>query len=146
MRRTATLRRLGRFATMPLVSLAAAFAIALSAGSVYAQTPELDASRVQVLEHEARTSQVRALDAEREANAALERLRTEQTLRGLAQDRAASTPANSLLASKPTSPAPPGTVSTIDSQLVADSDRIMQLQRDALARSNARILAVRPAL
>jgi hypothetical protein len=129
---------------------AATLMIIAIATSACAQTPDLDAARIQALEQELDAARQRALEAERAAYAAQTQARTEQTLNAMAAARdaqatAAGTPYD-LPRLTPLPPGPTNPVAALDSQLAADGDRIMQLQAQALAGSNARILAVQPAL
>ncbi len=130
-----------------------ALALLTAAGGMgHAQTADLDAARVQILEQELAASRQRALEAEREAYAAQTRLATELALNNLQSGRAASAP--SLAASLAYAPMPYSlqgitrdeAMGAMAGQHVADEARILQLQQQALARSNARILAVQPAL
>lgn len=78
-----------------------------------------------------------------ESSNAQERARTESLLRGLDQQRAGAVP------SAPSMTAPP--VRTVDDparrevQRSSDMSRIDQLTQDALAQSNARMRAIKPA-
>jgi hypothetical protein len=153
-----------RLAGMTRVAVIAACLLAVG-GAALAQTPDLDQARLQVLQQQLEIAQVQALEAQRAVNAVQEQLRTEQTLRALEAGRQGAVPAplpyTSLpYASLPYTPAPyaslpnalalgsnaGGVVAPIEDRHAADSDRLLQLQGEAMARSNARILAVRPAL
>jgi hypothetical protein len=140
--------RLGRMTRVWIIVVAM---LALADEMARAQTPDLDAARVQALEQALASSRQRALEAEREAYAAQTRLATELSLNSLQSGRDASAP--SLAASLPnTMPYSLQGVSrdqamgALAGQHAADEARILELQQQALARSNARILAVQPAL
>lgn len=148
-----------RLAGMTRAAVIAACLLA-AGGLARAQTPDLDQARLQVLQQQLEIAQVQALEAQRAVNAVQEQLRTEQTLRALEAGRQGAVPAPLPYASLPYTPAPyaslpnalalgsdtGGVVAPIEDQHATDSDRLLQLQGEAMARSNARILAVRPAL
>jgi len=140
-----------RFGRMSRAWIIAAALLVAAGEMARAQTPDIDAARVQLLEQELAASRQRALEAEREAYAAQTRLATELSLNSLQSGRDASAP--SLAASLPnTMPYSLQGVSrdqamgAFAGQHAADEARILELQQQALARSNARILAVQPAL
>lgn len=129
--------------------------IAAAGASARAQTAALDEARLQMLQQQVEIARIQALEAERAINAVQAQLRTEQTLRGLEAGRqaAAPPPAAPPLPYSATTPSAlglgadaVGRVGPVNGQHAADSDRLLQLQAEAMARSNARILAVRPAL
>jgi hypothetical protein len=141
-----------RLAGMTRTALIAASLLALTGAVACAQTPELDSARIQILEPLLESARLQALDAQRAAYAAQAQLRTEQSLQALEAGRAgvsasALTPLAPLPYSLSQTPAASiSRVAPIDGQHAADADRILQLQAEAMARSNARILAIRPAL
>jgi hypothetical protein len=146
-----------RLAGMPRVAFLAACLFTAGAVAARAQTPALDEARLQALQQQVEIARSQALEAERAINAVQAQLRTEQTLRRLEADRQASAPPPLPQPYSPTTPYALGLgtdaaargaaqAGPLDSRHAADSDRLLQLQAQAMARSNARILAVRPAL
>lgn len=155
-----------RLAGMPraLAFVACLFAVS---GAACAQTPDLDQARLQMLEQQVEIARVQTLEAQRAVSAVQEQLRTEQTLRALEAGRQGvpaplpyALPSYAAAGAIPKAPVPyaslpnalalgsdtGGVVAPIESRHAADSDRLLQLQGEAVARSNARILAIRPAL
>ena len=149
-----------RLAGMTRVAAIAACLLAVSSAAARAQILDLDQTRLQVLQQQLEIAQVQALEAQRAVNAVQEQLRTEQTLRALEAGRQGAAAATLPYAGLPYSPGPyaslpnalalgsdtGGVVAPIAGQHATDSDRLLQLQGEAVARSNARILAIRPAL
>lgn len=126
------------FLTTALIASALA-----AAGGVQAQTLYEDPGRYNALQMQLEIAQQNALANQLAANAAQARFDTETRLNSLAMQRSSSA----------------GFVDTnvidrsailkgaqLDAQMAADAARIAELTDAALARSNARIVAIQPAL
>lgn len=146
-RADATASGAARFSAMTRATLLTAMLAGAWASLAEAQTPDLDAARIGALEQQWIEARQQGLEREREAYAARDRLQTELMLSRMAsaRDAAAPPPADPFVA-PPSQQASDAAFSALVAQQAADADRILQLQREALARSNARVLAVQPAL
>ncbi len=120
---------------MRALTLAAILALG-AAGAGHAQGLYDDSSRLLAQQQQFEMAQRDSLYRQQEYQAAQARTDTELRLNGLAQQQQAASDAlaNTSLQSG----------AQIDAQIGADSLRIDQLMDAALARSNARILAVKP--
>jgi hypothetical protein len=129
-----------RLLTSALIANALAVAVA---GGASAQTPYDDPGRYNALQMQFDMAQRDALANQLAANAAQARFDTESRLNALAIQRGA------MGGYADTNVIDHGAIvqgAQIDAQLSADSARIAELTDAALARSNARIVAIKPAL
>lgn len=118
-------------------ALTAALILALGAGAASAQAPYYDdGGRYLAQQQMFEIAQRDSLYRQQEYQAAQARADTEVRLDALAQQRQATNAALSSTAMQ--------TGAKIDAQLGADANRIDQLMDAALARSNARIVAIKP--
>ena len=109
-----------------------------AASAAQAQTYFEDPGRYNTLAMQVELAQRDSLAAQQAAFAALTRADTEVRLQGLANQRVAAADAlrgNPIVAG-----------SQVGAQMNADGQRLEKLTDDALARSNARVLAIRPAV
>lgn len=103
----------------------------LAAGAASAQTPGFDQLQRDAAWSELGQARLQAQAAQRDAFAAEQRYRSQQTIQALSQA--------SPYASPPVAGVRPPATSA---QLAADAERLRQLQDQELAASNARILAI----
>jgi uncharacterized membrane protein YccC len=114
----------------------ASIMVLCAAGGTSAQGLYDDSARLLAQQQMFEMAQRDSLFRQQELQAAQARADTEMRLSGLAQQRAASAAALYTPSIQ--------TGARIDAQLGADTARIEQLTDAALARSNARVLAVKP--
>ncbi|MDQ0465797.1 hypothetical protein QO010_003589 [Caulobacter ginsengisoli] len=115
----------------PLVFVAAALTGAAAAQT----TPGFDQLQRDAAWQDMELARQQALAAQRDAFAAQQRYQAQQTIQALKQTSPYASP-----------PVPGLKPPPLDAQLAADAERIRILQDQQLAASNARILAIRPAI
>jgi hypothetical protein len=120
---------------MRAILLPSILAAAFAGGAAAQTTPGFDQLQRDAAWQEMEQARQQALAAQRDAFAAQQRYQTQQTLQALSQSSPYASPPVSGVAPPP-----------LDAQLAADAERIRILQDQQLAASNARILAIRPAI
>ena len=123
----------------PLILAALMFAAAGAAqAQLYPPNPYDDPGRYNALQMQVEAAQRDALAAQQQAFAAQSRYETEVRMNDLATQR--------ILGQQAIHQQPIAQGEKITHQLTADAERLAELTDRALARSNARVVAVKPAL